>query len=243
MHAYVKEVIKKIEESTNEQEEKLEDLAQKISESVKKGGIIHILGTGHSHMIAEEIFYRAGGVLFVNPILESNLMLHEDPVKSTHLERLSGYAEAILEDEEIQEKDTFIIISNSGRNPVPIEAALYAKEQGASTVSITSLDHSKTVDSRHESGKNLYEVTDFILDNYGESGDAVLELEDYDARYGPTSSVIGIVLVQTLISMIIESLAEEGIEAPLMTSANLDSGDQKNAELIKEYKDRISLLK
>lgn len=243
MHAYVKNVIEKIEQSTNEQEDQIEELAQKISESVKKGGIIHILGTGHSHMIAEEIFYRAGGVLFVNPILEANLMLHEDPVKSTRLERLPGYAKAILDGIHFKPEDTFIIISNSGRNAVPVEAALYAKERKVSTVAITSLAHSQSVDSRHESGKKLYEVSDYVLDNKGTAGDAVLDLKGFDGKYGPTSSVIGIVLVQTLVSLIIENLAEAGIEPPLMKSANLDSGDRQNAKLIEEYKDRIPLLK
>lgn len=243
MHPYVKEVIKKIEQSTGEQEEKLNELAKEISKSVQKGGIIHILGTGHSHMIAEEIFYRAGGVLFINPILESNLMLHEDPVKSTRIERIPAYADAILDGIDMREEDTFIVISNSGRNAVPIEAALYAKKKNLRTVSITSLAHSQSISSRHESGKKLYELTDYVLDNYGEAGDAVLELESSGEKYGPTSSAVGIVLIQTLVSLIIENLAKDGFQVPLMESANLDSGDNKNAELIQKFKDRIPLLK
>lgn len=215
-------------------------MAKEISKSVEQGGIIHILGTGHSHMIAEEVFYRAGGVLFINPILES---LHEDPVKSTRIERIPAYADAILDGIDMREEDTFIVISNSGRNAVPIEAALYAKNKNLRTVSITSLGHSQTVASRHESGKKLYELTDYVLDNYGEAGDAVLELEASGAKYGPTSSAVGIVLIQTLVSLIIENLAKNGINPPLMESANLDTGDSKNTELIQKFKERIPLLK
>lgn len=243
MHPYVKGTIDKIIQATEKQEDKLIELSKILTETVKNNGVLHVLGTGHSHMISEEIFYRAGGPLFVNPILEPNLMLHEDPVKSTRLERLPGYASAILEDVDFNSNDVFLIISNSGRNPVPVEAALYAMERDVFTVSLSSFAHSESVESRHESGKKLMEITDMALDNYGEIGDALLELEDYGTMYGATSSAVGVVLVQTLISLTIERLASEGIEPPLMRSANLDDSDETNIELVAKYKDRINLLK
>lgn len=243
MHPYVKGTIDKIIQATEEQEEKLIELSKVLSNCVKNDGVLHVLGTGHSHMIAEEIFYRAGGPVFVNPILEPNLMLHEGPLKSTRLERLPGYATAILEGVELNPQDVFLIISNSGRNPVPVEAAYYALGKKIFTFSITSFAHSQSVESRHESGKKLYEITDIALDNYGEIGDALLELDEYGDKYGATSSTVGIVLIQTLISMTIERLASEGIKPPLMKSANLDHVDEQNIELVEKYKNKISLLK
>lgn len=243
MHPYVKGTIEKITQATEEQEDKLIELSKILANCVKNDGVLHVLGTGHSHMISEELFYRAGGALFVNPILEPNLMLHESPVKSTRLERLPGYATAILDGVEFKPNDVFLIISNSGRNSVPVEAAYYAKERGIFTVSITSLAHSRSVESRHESGKMLYEITDLTLDNYGEIGDTLLQLDDFGDRYGATSSAVGVVLVQTLMSMTIERLASEGIRPPLMSSANLDHVDEANIALVEKYKDRIGLLK
>jgi len=243
MHPYVSSVVEKITQSIETQEETLQEVSYLLANRVENEGILHVLGSGHSHMIAEEIFYRAGGPLFVNPILEPGLMLHNGPIKSTRIERLPGYANAVLKDIEFNENDAFLIISNSGRNVLPIETALFARDRNLLTLSITSLAHSKSVESRHSSGKRLFEITDYVLDNYGEVGDASIHMKNPSISYGPTSSAVGIVLVQTLISMVIESLVEKGIQPPLLQSANLDHTDSKNEKVVQKYIDRIPLLR
>ena len=50
--------------------------AELCARAVAGGGLIHVLGTGHSHILAEELFYRAGGLAAINPILVDRLMLH-----------------------------------------------------------------------------------------------------------------------------------------------------------------------
>lgn len=243
MHRYVEIVQEKIRDMVTSQQKILQEAAEKIADAVTKGGILHVLGTGHSHMIAEELFYRAGGALFVNPILDSGFMLHDGAVKSTKMERLEGYAEAVLESVDIQENDVFLVVSNSGRNVLPIEATMYMKEKGLYTISITSLQHSKSVSSRHKSGKRLFELTDLTLDNYGEEGDAVLSLPGQLGSYGPTSTVTGVILAQTLMSMTIEELHKRGEDPGIIRSANLDGSDEHNERLIEKYRRRISLLR
>ena len=54
-------------------------------------GLLYIFGSGHSHMFAEEAFYRAGGAVRVCPVLKPRYMLHEGAVRSTQLERESGH--------------------------------------------------------------------------------------------------------------------------------------------------------
>lgn len=243
MHPYVDGVIDKIHQSVNEQSEKIQKISQKLADNIEEGGILYILGSGHSHMIAEEVFYRAGGPLFVYPILDPGVMLHNGALKSTRMERISGYATAILEDLDLQEHDMFLVVSNSGRNHLPIEAAYYMQEKGIFTISITSFAHSKSVQSRHSSGKRLLDITDVSLNNYGEVGDALLTLPSSQDKYGPTSSVVGIVLVQTFISMTIEELNRRGITPPLLRSANLDDSDGQNKALFETYKNRIPLLR
>jgi len=56
-----------------------------------------MFGTGHSHAISEEFFYRAGGFACVNSILEEPLMVHISAAVSTQMERQQGYAAIILE--------------------------------------------------------------------------------------------------------------------------------------------------
>ena len=67
--------------------QQVEEAAGLIAQSLQNDGLIHVFGTGHSHMLAEEMFYRAGGLGSVNPILEEDLMLHKNASRSTELER------------------------------------------------------------------------------------------------------------------------------------------------------------
>ncbi|MBB6283948.1 putative phosphosugar-binding protein [Geobacillus subterraneus] len=48
-----------------------------MSEAVQNGGIIQLFGCGHSHILTEEVFYRAGGLVPVKPIFVEPLMLSE----------------------------------------------------------------------------------------------------------------------------------------------------------------------
>ena len=74
-------------------------------------------------MLAEEMFYRAGGLVDVRPILFEGLMLHADAPMSTSLERLPGLAAVILDGHGVESGDVLFVFSNSGRNPVTVELA------------------------------------------------------------------------------------------------------------------------
>ena len=84
-----------LEKAASTQMETIGKAASMIADTMQQDGWLYIFGTGHSHMLAEEIFYRAGGMVRVKPILETGLMLHESASKSTELERLSGYADIL----------------------------------------------------------------------------------------------------------------------------------------------------
>src|SRR5437764_6626126 len=72
------------------------EAAQLFTDAAARGKTIHAFGTGHSHMLAEEVFYRAGGLVQIKPILFEGLMLHASAPLSTSLERLPGLADALL---------------------------------------------------------------------------------------------------------------------------------------------------
>ena len=116
---YLSYVQNKLKEVSETQEEALLQAAKLVSDSCKAGGRFYVFGSGHSHMIAEELYVRAGGLAYVKAILPPELMLHEMTNKSTLLERLEGYAAAMIKLYKVEAKDTILIISNSGRNPVP----------------------------------------------------------------------------------------------------------------------------
>ena len=137
--------------------------AQAIYASLQKGGILHVFATGHSHMIADELFYRSGGLAPVNPLLVSDIMVYEGAVHSTLVERQSGVAKRILDKFELRAGDCLLIASNSGINIAAIEAAELAKERGLTVICVTSVKTSRALVSRHPEGKKLYQVGDIII--------------------------------------------------------------------------------
>ncbi|MEG0709260.1 MAG: SIS domain-containing protein [Longicatena sp.] len=232
---YLKYVAKILDETMNTQEESIEQAAEYVSQSCANGGRFYVFGSGHSHMVAEEVYIRAGGLAFVKAILPPELMLHEMPNKSTYLERLDGYAKAMLILHKVEEKDTIMIVSNSGRNAVPVEMAIEAKKIGAKVIAMTSMKHSTQTTSRHISGKKMYEVADVVLDNGAPKGDAAFYIEGLDTPTGATSDSIGIALAQALIASSIDKLIKKGIQPPVFKSSNVDGGDEYNNELFDKY--------
>lgn len=153
----------------------LETAAQRIAESLLNGGMLYTFGTGHGHLLALEIFYRAGGLARVCPILDERLMLHASASESTGWERTDGLADELLARYPVKAGDVLIAISNSGRNTVPVELAMKCRSRGAYVIALTSLRHTGAVTPRNPMGKRLFEVADLVLDNGGALGDAAVE--------------------------------------------------------------------
>lgn len=219
-----------------DQKSKIQTAADWVANSLEAEGWIFTTGTGHSHLLAEEIFYRAGGFARVIPILDPALMLHENASKSTVTERIEGYAGKLLSEYRIGSADIFIINSNSGRNPVSIEMAQLAKAAGAKVICITNIKHSRAVSSRHSSGSKLYEVCDLYLDNFGELGDASIELIGLNTKVGATSTVIGAALLQAIMVQSAQKLLDRGRLPELFSSSNADDGEELNRVLTEKYK-------
>ena len=159
-----------------------------------------------------------------------------DPMEGK-AERIEGYAEILLDDYDqkygIKEGEIILIISNSGRNPLPIEICLESKKRRLKTVAIISLNYSSRVSSRHSSGKNLYEIADHVLDNYVELGDSFMRIPNTKLKIGASSTVIGSLLVNILI-------ISEGMEPPILKSMNLDNADEYNKKLLVKYNRRLN---
>ena len=209
--------------------------AELVAESCKQGGKFYVFGSGHSHMVAEELYQRAGGLAVVHAILPPELMLHEMTQKSTYIERMEGYSKALVELYKIEEKDTIMVISNSGRNPVPVEMCLEAKKKGAKVIALTSMKHSSGCTSRHSSGKKMYEIADVTIDNCADAGDAGFAVEGMETRIGPISSITGIAIAEALACQVVDNLMKAGIEPPVFKSSNVDGGDAYNQNLYETY--------
>ncbi len=224
----------------DKQKEKFDEAIAIIENSLKSNGLIYVFGTGHSHMLAEEIFYRAGGLATVYPILIDELMLHRKASLSSKLERVEGYINEILDEYDLTSSDVFIVISNSGINAVPVEAALYAKSRGCKIIVITSLNHSMDSKPRNSKNLHLYEIGDVVLDNGAPKGDAAMDMNG--KRMGPISTITGAFILNSLIIKTTEKLEKEGIELPIFLSANVENGDEINAKILENYKKRVPIL-
>lgn len=234
---HLNEILEKIKAN----EAQYRETAAAILAQVKKGGMIFPFGTGHGHLLALEMFYRAGGMVRVNPILTEELMLHKSATGSSAFERSEGKAEPLLNEYNVGDKDVVIVFSNSGINPLTIEMALGAKERGALTVALTNLNHSRPLQSRHHSGLKLYEICDFVLDNFGVLGDACVEVAS-GIKIGPTSTIAGAAIVHTLTAMMVAMAEADGYDLELYTSGNVPNGHERNLYLIEKYKDIIKSL-
>ncbi len=237
---YFAEIRRLLDEVEETQAEKMQKAADLLAERIMSGNRLFIFGCSHAAMLAEEMVYRAGGLVLMNPIFGPGLALTERPVSRTSkLERLEGYARIVLESSPLEPGDVLIVVSTSGRNAVPIEMALEAKRIGATVIALTSLAYSVPVASRHSSGKKLYELADLVLDNCGILGDAVLPVDGMKQRICGTSYVVGAVMLHAIVAEVVERLIAKGIQPPILTSGNLDGGMEANARLFEEYKDRI----
>ncbi len=239
---YLRNVQTILNEIISTQTDAIEAAAAAFARTLENGHEIFLFGTGHSHMLAEELFYRAGGLVNIRPVLETALMLHESASKSTEMERLPGYADILFESYGMAPGDLIVIISNSGRNGVCVDLALLAKKAGMTVIALTNLRHSNASVSRHPSGKKLYELADIVLDNCGCVGDAVVYFEALGRNASATSTVTGAAVLNAVTAGCIEQMLAHGFTPEVFCSSNVDGGDEINAALIAKYKNKIRSL-
>lgn len=211
-----------------------------IHESLAGDGVWHVFGTGHSHLAAEELYFRAGGLAPVNAILFPALMQHEGPLTSTRMERLTGLAAILLDRADILPGEVLTIVSNSGRNAVPVELATLARDRGIRTIALTALAHAHAAPPDPRLGFRLDEVCDLVINNGGVPGDAALSLPGTDLAAGPTSSLVNIALLQEIAHAVCLRFIARGEQPPVFRSANLPGGDAWNAQLVARYQARIN---
>ena len=212
-----------------------------VADTIVQGGLVHVFGTGHSHILAEEMFYRAGGLANINPILIDELMLHAGATSSTNLERQSGTAATIFSDLTVGANDTFIVGSNSGGNAVCVELAELFVSAGACVVAIVSRAHASAVPP--ETGqRQLQGIAHIVIDNHGVPGDASVQVAGTSSPVGPTSTVAGAAIVNAITTEAVECLALGGHEVEILRSANTPGGDEHNVSVLDGYSDSIGAL-
>jgi uncharacterized phosphosugar-binding protein len=225
------------------QREPIRQAAGLMVQAIIDGHSIFSFGASHSFMITEELVYRTGGLMLVNPIYPHGMNLSVRPATLTSkLERVPGFGRELLDASPAREGDVLLITSTSGRNAVTIDMAIRAREKKINTIGITALAYVNAVASRHPSGKKLPELCDLVIDNCVPYGDAVVEVPGFPQKVGPLSSLTGLAIANALVAEVVAGLVVRGITPPVFISANVDGGDQHNERLLAQYRDRIHYL-
>lgn len=233
---YMDAVLQHLNTIATTQPDAIGSAADIVADTVAADGQVYLFGTGHSHMLAEEGFYRAGGLAPVCPILASGLMLHEGGEASTALERTSGVAAVVLGRYRPAATDALIVFSNSGVNAAPVEMALAGKQIGMPVIAVVSRAYASQVKAG-PTGRKLADVADVVLDNHGVPGDALVDVGG-GLRVGPLSTVAGAFLLNAVLTEATVRLRARGIEPPVYISANMPGAHEHNAALFARYRAR-----
>jgi len=215
--------------------------ADVVASTLAGGGLVHVFGTGHSHLLALELFYRAGGLAAVDPVLVESLMLHVSASQSTLDERTGSHLDEIGRRHDFRAQDALIVISNSGGNGAPVEVAEFAKSRGLPVVALTSSAHAAS-DRGRAGDFPLLHIADVVLDNRGVPGDAAVTVGGLEAPMGPTSTVIGAAILNAVAIRAAERLLAMGSTPEVFVSANIKGGDEWNTVLIEKYRGRVGAL-
>ncbi len=239
---YIAEVKRLIERLEQTQLHAMKQAAQLMTDAILRDRLVYIFGAGHSCLLAYDVFARAGGLLQMQAIADAGLDFASGAGRQGGFERLPGYAKIVIADYDIQPGDVMIVISQSGRNPAPVEMALEAKSRGAVIIALTSLPHTQSVTPGNPAGKRLFEVADVVLDNGCPPGDALIKLEGMPAPVGPGSTVLGAVILQALVTQVAQNILERGGVPAVAMSGNLPEGEEYNEKVLGEAKRRVGHL-
>ena len=225
-----------LENLVKERHDALETGARMLSETLKGDGLIYLFGCGHSHMLAEEGFYRAGGLGAVYPVLQSDLMLHEGAVKSSALERKSDLANEVFLRYPMSEKDALIVFSNSGINGLPVEMARLATQKGVKTIAVSSSAYDA---SRHPQGLHLSQACVHVIDTGAPHGDASYGIKGTPYRMAPVSTIVSAFILNSLLARAAEMAIDDGVTPSIYVSGNIEGGREMNEAVIERYRHRI----
>lgn len=235
---YLKSLVDILNKINDTQKDKLSAASEMVADVIKNDGIIYIFGCGHSHLIGLDCFYRAGGLVNVSAVLDTDLMLHNGASKSSKMEKMSGIAECVFERYCITDKDLLIIVSTSGKNAVPVEMAQTASKNGIKNIAVVSSAYF----SDKKDTSMLYECTDMYIDNCVPYGDAVINITGVEAKMGSVSTTASSFILQTILTEGADIAGKSGANPLVYMSGNVKGGAEFNKKLIRKYLPRIKHL-
>ncbi|MDY4186549.1 MAG: SIS domain-containing protein [Candidatus Borkfalkiaceae bacterium] len=243
-YSVIKENIDKVNAN---QIDNIKKAAKLMADAIENDKLISVYGGGgHTTLCMGEMFFRAGGLANINPVMETGLSVFNQALKYLELERTVNYGSAIMKYYDLKKGDLLIVFHNIGINPATIDAVEEAKKRGAIIVAVSSSywqnEMPKDHFIRHPNGKNLFDYADVCIDDYNPVGDAVIKVEGFDTPIAPVSNIVDFYIAHLLEIAAVEECVRRGITPPCWTSANTPGGDEKNAALLEKYRPRVKML-
>ena len=246
-YSYIDKAFANVRQVAEEQGETIHRAAEHMADAIAADKLINVYaGGGHTTLAMGEMFFRAGGLANINPLMETALSVFNQSLKYLELERTVNFGASIIKYYGIAQDDVVIIFHNIGINPATIDAAMEIKKRGAKIIAVASSYWQKEMPKdhfiRHPSGKNLFDFADVKIDDYNPVGDAIVKLPGLETPIAPVSNVVDFTIAHLLEIETVRICLERGITPPVWSSANEPGGDEKNAALLAKYKPRIKML-
>lgn len=233
---------RKIVDRVAAQESTIKEAAALFAKTILAGRMVHVFGSGHSRIMVEEMWPRYGSFPGFNPIVELSLTFHNLVVgangqrQAMFLENVSGLAERILRNFDIESIDSALIISSSGTNVVPVEMAELFQQKKVKVVSILTQKHSDKSESKRADGKKLSDFSDLILDTGAPVGDSMITIPGLETPVSPGSTIGGALIINTIKAEVARLLTEAGQPPKVLTATNV-VGKEKATELFESSYD------
>ncbi|GAA4512385.1 sugar isomerase domain-containing protein [Actinoallomurus oryzae] len=244
---YLREVTALLERIHDEESDAILRAAERVAEQVRADRLVHIFGPGgHSNLAAQEVFFRAGGLMHVSAILDEGTLLSNGALRSMAIERTPGYGRVVIADAGLTPDDLLILVNAYGINAALIDAALEAKERGVTLIGVSSREHAERTDpghpARHPTKANLHDLVDIAIDTKVPIGDAVITMAGVAEPLAAVSTFANAYALNALVLRTVQRLAESGVEPPVWRSGNAPGGDEANARFLDAFRSRVRKL-
>jgi uncharacterized phosphosugar-binding protein len=244
---YLREITALLERIHEEEFDAIGRAADVVAEQIRADRLVHIFGPGgHSNLAAQEVFFRAGGLMHISAILDEGTLLSNGALRSMAIERTPGYGRVVIADAGLTSDDLLILVNAYGINAALIDAALEARDRGVRLIGVSSREHAEGTDpehpARHPTKANLHDLVDIAIDTKVLIGDALITMDGVAQPLAAVSTFANAYALNALVLRTVQCLVESGVEPPVWRSGNAPGGDEANARFLESFRSRVPRL-
>ncbi len=203
-----------LEQMETRQLDHIDAAARTMSDCIRRGGIVHLFGSGHSMLPALEVFPRYGSFVGLHPIVDPRLLWFNvlgsfGVPEMLFLQNTEGYADVLLDGQHLRAGDVLVVFSHGGTSAVVVDAARYAKRRDLTVVAVSSSAASAAA-PRHSSGRKLSDLADLVVDTGAPRGEALVDVEGLVEPVGAVTTVLAMSVALAIVSRTAELLVAAG---------------------------------